>query len=291
MKKQIISMVALATVAGFTISSCKKDSKSDETVTTVTYNTSDEVASSNLVAKFSFENALTDAKGNITNGTSANTSFIAGAKGQAFQGSDSGYVLYTGVGSAISGLKSVTISAWVKTSPHNDGAESWFQLLNDSNWIGNMFILQESGTAGNDSTRIKFKVDSWNASAWKEQWIDLDKSRIAIGNDTWHHVVCSYNATTSKAAVYVDGKNMNIPATIADRTQDDPTKGGVALGELAFKNATRFVFGCYNQSLPGNSPDAWMKNFNGGLDEFRIYNKALADADVTALYDLEKAGK
>jgi hypothetical protein len=27
------------------------------------------------------------------------------------------------------------------------------------------------------------------------------------------------------------------------------------------------------------------------LDEFRIYSKALADADVKALYDLEKAGK
>jgi len=283
-------MVALAMVAGFTISSCSK-SKTDETVTTSTYNTSDEVASTNLVAKFSFENALTDAKGNITNGTSKNTSYIAGAKGQAFHGSDSGYVLYTGVGSAISGLKSVTISTWVKTTPHTDGAESWFQLLNDSNWIGNMFILQESGAVGNDSTRIKFTIDNWNASAWKEQWVDLDKNRITIGNDVWHHVVCSYNATTSKAAVYVDGKNMNIPASLSDRFQDDPTKGGVALGELAFKNATRFVFGCYNQSLPGNTPDAWMKNFNGGLDEFRIYNKALADADVTALYELEKAGK
>ena len=59
-----------------------------------------------------------------------------------------------------------TISSWVKTAVHTDGAESWFQLLNDSNWIGNMFILQESGTAGNDSTRIKFTVNNWNATAW-----------------------------------------------------------------------------------------------------------------------------
>ncbi|NBX65083.1 MAG: LamG domain-containing protein, partial [Bacteroidetes bacterium] len=56
-------------------------------------------------------------------------------------------------------------------------------------------------------------------------------------------------------------------------------------------NATKFVFGCYKQSLPGGTPDAWMKNYDGGLDEFRIYSKALADADVKALYDLEKAGK
>jgi hypothetical protein len=63
------------------------------------------------------------------------------------------------------------------------------------------------------------------------------------------------------------------------------------LGNLAFKNATKFVFGCYKQNLPGGAPDSWMKNYDGGLDEFRIYSKALADADVKALYDLEKAGK
>ncbi|MEK0439167.1 MAG: hypothetical protein RLZZ504_83, partial [Bacteroidota bacterium] len=214
------------------------------------------------------------------------------AKGQAWKGASNGYVLYTGVSSAISGLKSVTVSSWVKTTAHTDGAESWFQLLNDSNWIGNMFILQESGTTGNDSTRIKFTVNNWNATAWKEQWTDLGgPNRIVIGNDAWHHVVCSYDAATSKVAVYIDGNKMNYPASVTDKYQDDPTKGGAPLGNLAFKNATKFVFGCYKQSLPGSTPDAWMKNYDGGLDEFRIYNKALADADVKALYDLEKAGK
>jgi hypothetical protein len=244
------------------------------------------------VAKFSFENNVDDAKGNITGGTASGTSFIAGAKGQAWKGASNGYVLYTGVGSAISGLQSVTISSWVKTSAHTDGAESWFQLLNDSNWIGNLFILQESGAAGNDSTRIKFTMNNWNATAWKEQWTELaNENRIKIGNDEWHHVVCSYDAATSKLAVYVDGDKRNLPANVTDKYQDDPAKGGAPLGNLAFKNATKFVFGCYKQNLPGGAPDAWMKNYDGGLDEFRIYSKALADADVKALYDLEKAGK
>jgi hypothetical protein len=34
-----------------------------------------------------------------------------------------------------------------------------------------------------------------------------------------------------------------------------------------------------------------MLNYTGALDEFRVYSKALADADVTALYDLENAGR
>jgi hypothetical protein len=83
----------------------------------------------------------------------------------------------------------------------------------------------------------------------------------------------------------------NLPASISDKFQSDPAMGGLPLGTLAFKNATKFVFGCYKQSLPGGTPDPWMKNFSGALDEFRIYDKALADADVTALYQLEKAGR
>ena len=145
---------------------------------------------------------------------------------------------------------------------------------------------------GNDSTFIKFKVDNWKATNWKEQWTELNnEKRIKIADNTWHHVVCSYNASTSKVAIYVDGVKRDLPASVTDKFQDDPTKGGLPFGTLAFKNATKFVFGCYKQHLPGGTPDGWMKNFSGALDEFRIYDKALADADVTALYQLEKAGR
>lgn len=294
MKKLKLFPMALLFAAAltFSIASCDDDDDDDDDNTAGGYSASDQVGAANLVAKFSFENNVDDAKGNITGGTASGTSFIAGAKGQAFKGSSNGYVLYTGVNSAITGLKSLTISSWVKTSAHTDGAESWFQLLNDSNWIGNLFLLQESGAVGNDSTRIKFTMNNWNATAWKEQWTELaNENRIKIGNDEWHHVVCSYDAATSKLAVYVDGYKRNLPAGVTDKFQDDPTKGGAPLGNLAFKNATKFVFGCYKQNLPGGSPDAWMKNYDGGLDEFRIYSKALADADVKALYELEKDGK
>jgi hypothetical protein len=291
MKLFPLAVLLAASALTFTFTSCDEDND-DEDNNASGYKASDEVASANLVAKFSFENNVDDTKGNITGGTSSGTSFIAGAKGQAWKGNTNGYVLYTGVSSAISGLQSVTISSWVKTSAHNDGAESWFQLLNDSNWIGNLFILQENGAAGSDSIRIKFTMNSWNATAWKEQWTELGgENRIKIGNDEWHHVVCSYDAATSKLAVYVDGAKRNLPANVTDKYQDDPTKGGAPLGNLAFKNVTKFVFGCYKQNLPGGAPDSWMKNYDGGLDEFRIYSKALADADVKALYDLEKAGK
>ncbi|MFN6047206.1 MAG: hypothetical protein ACK45C_04255, partial [Bacteroidota bacterium] len=184
MKKiKLFPLAALlaASALTFTVTSCGEETPDDDN-TSGGYTTSDEVASANLVAKFSFENNVDDAKGNITGGTASGTSFVAGAKGQAWKGASNGYVLYTGVSSAISGLKSLTVASWIKTTNHMDGAESWFQLLNDSNWIGNLFVLQESGATGNDSTRIKFTMNNWNATAWKEQWTELaNENRIKIG--------------------------------------------------------------------------------------------------------------
>jgi hypothetical protein len=155
-----------------------------------------------------------------------------------------------------------------------------------------MFVLQESSPSG-DSVRIKFNVNKWDAPVWKEQWMELGgNNRLVIGDGNWHHVVCTYDAVSSKAAFFVDGKEMTMPEGITNRYGDDPTNGGAPLGPLKFKNATRFVFGCFKQHLPnGGTPDGWMKHYDGGLDEFRIYDKALAAADVKSLFDLEKAGK
>ena len=103
MKKiKLFPLAALlaASALTFTVTSCGEETPDDDN-TSGGYTTSDEVASANLVAKFSFENNVDDAKGNITGGTASGTSFVAGAKGQAWKGASNGYVLYTGVRSAI----------------------------------------------------------------------------------------------------------------------------------------------------------------------------------------------
>ena len=284
---------AAAALLAFTFTSCGDDKKTDNGIPPIGgYNTSDEIAASNLVAKFSFENDVNDAKGNITAGSPVATSYVAGAKGQALQGSSAGYVIYSGVSSKVTGIQSTTISTWVKTGVVANGAESWFQLLNDSNWIGNLFVLQESGTAGSDSLRLKFTFNKWDANtAWKEQWVDYaNENRLTGIVDKWAHIAFSYDGASSTASVYVNGKKITMPDAVAKRWSNDPTQGGVGLGELQFANANRFIFGAYKQMVDA-TPDGWMKNFTGNLDEFRIYNKALADADVQALYDLESAGK
>jgi hypothetical protein len=37
-----------------------------------------------------------------------------------------------------------------------------------------------------------------------------------------------------------------------------------------------------------NAPEVWMLNYTGLMDEFRVYNIALTENEVVALYKLEK---
>ena len=51
------------------------------------YENSDEIASGDLVAKFSFEDNLSDSRNNITGAVPNNVAYAVGAKGKAYDGS------------------------------------------------------------------------------------------------------------------------------------------------------------------------------------------------------------
>jgi hypothetical protein len=88
--------------------------------------------------------------------------------------------------------------------------------------------------------------------------------------------------------MFIDGKKLDLPASLAKRYASDPLTGGVGYGIGKFKcfkihywrfSATFSSLGC---------SDGWMLNYTGLMDEFRIYNAALSDNEVVALYKLEK---
>lgn len=292
--KNLFSMLtALFAVVSLTMISCDDDDDDIDLPKIGGYDKSDDIASTNLVAKFSFEDDINDAQGNVTDGSSSNTSFVEGAVGKAWQGSTNGYTVYGSPGTKLTGLSSFTVAFWIKTSVHTEGAEALFMLSNESSWIGNLFVLQESGTEGVDSIRLKIKFDNWDAAAWKEQWIEISgEYRLTGMSDTWVHLALTYDGSSSKFYVYLNGAKRELPDNFTNRYEDDPESGGAALGNLKFNNATKFIFGAYQNMVGiGGDPDTWMKNFDGQLDEFRIYDKALIDTDIDALFQLEKAGR
>ena len=55
-----------------------------------------------------------------------------------------------------------------------------------------------------------------------------------------------------------------------------------------FKNTYNFVLGGWNKhaNLGNGAPgDGWIQSWQGGLDQFRLYSKALSATEVQALFN------
>ena len=117
MKKQITKMLMFATVAGITtFTACKEDKKTDVSLPAIGgYNSSDDVASANLISKWSFDDNFNESKQNLA-GFATNATLVAGKKGKAYQGAKGGFAAYNNAGTALPARKSTTRSPSPRTS-------------------------------------------------------------------------------------------------------------------------------------------------------------------------------
>ena len=95
-------------------------------------------------------------------------------------------------------------------------------------------------------------------------------SALNYNNNLWHHVVGVWNGTNLN--LYVDGASVATPVAgpTAAITYSSPLHANI--GES----------NCYTGLTPGGQ-------FNGSVDDVRVYKRALTQADVTALYNMGQA--
>ena len=273
------------------------------------FTNSDDIESSNLIVHLTFDGTTDDAKGTLTGGqTHGSTSFVAGRKGEAYQGSTDGFISYANPG-AVANLTSFTVAFWLNTQKHDGGAQGVFALSKaDGSFWGNFFSLIEGNTSTSNKMQIKlhFEKNTTPPVANPEQWIDPPAAfRPDDMYGAWRHVVYTYDEATSKLQMYVNGSKFNLPDDpnvrgdnfdVVDRISSGSFRDGTQgapLGAVAFKDASAFVIGGYPNHLgaPYNALDIWMLNYTGMLDEFRIYNKAISSQEANALYQLERQGR
>lgn len=256
------------------------------------YENSDEIATDHLVAKFSFDGNFSDSQNGITDGTGTNVTYTAGVKGEAYKGSPTSFIAYNNVASSVVNLKSITVSMWIKTDPHTGGAQSLFMLPKKTDFWGNIFTLIEgTGPATTMLLKSHIERDVTPSIPWSGQFIEHVGDDLLVNMfGSWKHLVWSYNGTSSTYSLYINGQKVTLPAKISKRYADDPEKGGGPFGELANSEVSKFIIGGYQQHLgaPWGNADGWMLHYTGLMDEFRIYDSALADNEVAALYKLEK---
>jgi hypothetical protein len=239
------------------------------------YTNSNEIAASNLVARWAFDGSLVDSVSN-TEGVNTGTSFTAGTKGQALQGALNSYVI-TSPGASITSLKSFTISMWIQTPPPSTGVIGLFSLSNTKEFWGNIEIFIENGSTNEDG---KLRIHINNGSGDKT----YEANNVLNLFDKWVGLAVSYDETSAMVKVYVNGSRVSA-GTVAGLS-----------GPLNFANTGKIVFGTTQfQTTPSltssHGSESWASFLTGQLDEFRIYNKALSDEEVGALAKLEGRGK
>ncbi len=258
------------------------------------YNNADEVGSASLLAYFPFNGNLTETKSGKAPSKNVGNSFATGIKGQALNLAN-GYLSYP-ITIGNDKLQSFTISAWVNLS--NNGKFTQILTLSETTspdiW-GNINLCAETGwfPATSDTLVPKILMRPYIGTEYTGQDNRPDpKGNPPVGvfkkGGKWGHIVAKYDGSTSKLTIFGDGVKISNPAWEERKFKD------ALIGNATFKATNVLLFGSMCSSENGTFtaplPD-WSKLFTGQMDEVRIFNKALSDADINSLYELEKAGR
>ncbi|HLK30828.1 MAG TPA: LamG domain-containing protein [Puia sp.] len=259
------------------LSSCYKsfDPKSYQPTFTINgYASSADIGQGSLVAYWAFDGNYLDSVSN-TAGTGVNTSFGTGFKGQALQGSATGYVI-SDLPNAVKNLTSFTIDFWINTPQNTSGIIAPIVISKTDDFWGALDMFYENGST---ATSANFKIHYKGQS---EVW--FTNGNLANPWNAWQNIAVTYDATTSTFSLYQGG------GLVASTTS-------AGLGNLAFPStATSIIFGTEQfQTEPSlgtaGGAQGWASYLTGQLDEVRIYNKALTTSDLQALIILQGKGK
>lgn len=203
----------------------------------------------------------------------ASLGYTAGVHGTAYQGTWDSYLTYLSPNDFVSTSESFTVAFWEKVNgaPQGNAAFMFNVPSSNGNWANTtMFLLLDwSNPVNNDLAILKFYiVDKTGADGWLT-WEGGNRVP-GIQDNNWHHLAFVYDASTSKMTLYVDG--------IANPNQ--PQWGSHGAANMDGSKVTGLNIGGRNTKDLG-----WGQDFGGGIDQFRMYNKALSAAEVQTLYN------
>lgn len=233
-----------------------------------------------------FDGASSDALRNAVDSIRANFASanpftsITGITGKGAQGVDQKAIKYASAND-FAGASSFTISLWEKNSvPGGGNPQFIFSVPSTDYWHNSgIFLMVDHDGAGSTASQAVVKL------AVEDHWFEFTGANRLPGNllnGSWHHMAFSYDATTSKLATYVDGVLITgLPAGLTDWLD-----GATPHGAMKLKNVSNFILGGWNKHASVNGPtDGWIQSWQGGLDQFRLYGKALNASEIQALYN------
>lgn len=274
---KIFSMLALAVAATFV--SCSKDSSSSDNNNTTVDNTADTVAVNSLVAYFKFNADVTDKKGHVAvnNGATFTTDRF-GSTAAAYHGGTDAFVDVT-PDASLKNLASMTVSVWLRAQLLAGGTNFIFAYIDPTiDWNAGIGMWQE-GDSRVDTLRIKGFTMHQNSQVFT--WLDTRygaTEKVLFPTSKWFHIAYTYNSADGIRALYLNGTKV---------LQDTITYNDAPMGAITIPTtATDFYIG-----KNPNTVQTWLGNYLGDMDDFRIYNVALTEAQVGALYNGENTAE
>lgn len=174
----------------------------------------------------------------------------AGIQGNAAEFASASSQYLEGTITANRNGKSWFASVWVKVAASPSGGQNFLSTANPTNGKGIDIAI-------NSSKALNWRL--WTGGTFYNANFDA-----SLTNNTWHHVVVAYNATTSELVTWLDAANKKTTASIA--TIQSETTVTVSLG--------------YRPAFGGQ------EYFDGLVDEVGIWlNKYPTDDEIAELYN------
>lgn len=215
-----------------------------------------------LVAYYSFDNDANDASGNRNNGIVQGAFLTEGRVGQCyhFGGVNNSQIIQIPTSNSLKFNSEASFSFWFKLDSYY-GMDGWGRKVD----YGYMKFFAKNFDRGQISAGINginngsFRVDISNNG------VGCDATIEGTAINVWHHAVMI--VTTGYFRIYIDGK------------------------EVAAKNqAMNFNASNSCDLIIGRLAQIWYP-IHGCIDEFYVYNRVLADSEVTALYKCKRPEK
>ena len=306
-RKIMIAAVVLSGTFALLTTSCKKNEDEAEAPLPPIggYNSADEVGAADLLAYWPMNGSGNESKTNIAPTTAIGASYEAGAKGQGLK-LVAGYLAFPSISALTVTMPAYTISAWAKlknnSTPTAGSVSVILSLAKPAEWEGNLNFYAETGQRPavedngvvNDSIVVKsgFRTVASGGQAYEnllhlENWMKADNlvtpgkhvARPIATGGVWAHYVATWDGTTNKFIVYINGVKSSNPAFEVRGSNTN----------IVYDTPVTTYIGAFG--TVATTTDSWNKPMTGSVDEIRVYKKALSASDVNSLYELEKAGR
>lgn len=300
---KISQFISIAIIAGvFSLASCIKPDLNDDFTPAPPppiggYKASDEVATANLLAKWNFDGTNNEIKSGTAPGIVSNASFVTGIKGQALKLTQ-GFLLYPTIAALSSkdAISSVTVSLWIKVANNGSTFSEFFTLARDTtkenDWLT---ILNVGAETGQSVANTFIDLHSWigtyptgnrnggdNINDYGN--VGVDYQTVPNTGANWIHYIMRYDATTENIDLFSNSV----------RVSNNNFRNRKGLGPIIMPTPTQVVIGGFSNTTTRFSKSSTLGFhglLNGSIDELRVYNKALNDLEISALYQLEKQGR